>query len=99
MIDHVVVVKAKPGREDEVSTILTVFRDEVRELSGLLEITAGPNLHRRSADLGVTHGLLVRFADKAALDAYQIHPLHAALLPELTETCVERIVLDWQVEG
>ncbi len=95
VIEHVVVVKAKDGRAGEVTTILATFAEQAQGLPGLIEITTGPNFHQRSVDLGVTHGLLVRFVDQAALEAYQVHPLHAALLPELTETCVERVVLDW----
>jgi|HubBroStandDraft_3_1064219.scaffolds.fasta_scaffold658940_2 hypothetical protein len=95
MIEHIVVIKAKPGREPEVSGILARFATAAASLPGVVEITAGPNFHQRSADLGVSHGMLVRFTDQQALDAYQVHPLHTALLPELTQTCVERLVLDW----
>ncbi len=97
MIEHVVVVKAKPGLEVQVSDILTAFAQNAASLPGVVAITAGPNFHRRSQGLGVTHGLLVRFVDRAALDAYQVHPLHADLLPQLGDTCVERVVLDWEV--
>jgi hypothetical protein len=95
MIEHIVVIKAKPGREPEVSGILARFASAAASLPGVVEITAGPNFHQRSADLGVSHGMLVRFTDQQALDAYQVHPLHTALLPELAQTCVERLVLDW----
>jgi hypothetical protein len=97
MIEHVVVVKAKPGCEAQVSDILAAFTQKAANLPGVAVITAGPNFHRRSQDLGVTHGLLVRFADRDSLNAYQVHPLHADLLPQLGDTCVERMVLDWEV--
>jgi quinol monooxygenase YgiN len=97
MIEHVVVVKAKPGKDAQVSDILAAFTQKVADLPGLVEISAGPNFHRRSQELGVTHGLLVRFIDRDSLDAYQSHPLHADLLPQLSDTCVERVVLDWEV--
>lgn len=42
--------------------------------------------------------MLVRLVDEDALDRYQKHPVHAALLSRLDETCVGRIVLDWVVE-
>ena len=97
MIEHLVVVKAKPGMDAQVSDILAEFAQKAANLPGLLEITAGPNFHRRSQELGVTHGLLVRFIDRDSLEAYQVHPLHSDLLPHLSDTCLERVVLDWEV--
>jgi hypothetical protein len=95
MIEHVVVAKAKPGRERDVDAILADFTRDIGHLPGLIAMTVGPNFHQRSLDAGVTHGMLVRLADQAALNAYQVHPIHAALLPKLNETCIERLVLDW----
>jgi quinol monooxygenase YgiN len=98
MIEHIVVVKARPGAEDAVTEALAAFAAGIAVLPCLIELTVGPNVHTRSLDAGVTHGMLVRRADEDALDRYQKHPVHAALLPKLDETCVGRVVLDWLVE-
>ncbi|MGE7425788.1 Dabb family protein [Staphylococcus capitis] len=98
MIEHIVVVKARAGAEMAVTEALVEFAAGIAVLPGLIELTVGPNVHTRSLDAGVTHGMLVRLVDEAALDRYQKHPVHAALLPKLDQTCVGRIVLDWVVE-
>ncbi|MGW1007835.1 Dabb family protein [Streptomyces sp. NPDC002520] len=98
MIEHIVVVKARPGAEEAVTEALAEFAEDITVLPGLIELTVGPNFHKRSLDAGVTHGMLVRLVDEDALDRYQKHPVHAALLPKLDETCLGRTVLDWVVE-
>ena len=40
MIEHIVVIKAKPGREPEVSGILARFATAAASLPGVVEITA-----------------------------------------------------------
>ena len=45
-----------------------------KAIPGILEITVGTNFSERSQ--GFTHGLLVRFQDRAALDTYIPHPAH-----------------------
>ena len=44
------------------------------KIPGILHISAGVNFSSRA--LGYTHGLVVRFNDRASLEAYQPHPAH-----------------------
>jgi hypothetical protein len=48
------------------------------QIPGLLETHVGPNISPRGK--GYTFGGIMRFKDKAALDAYVQHPAHQALL-------------------
>lgn len=95
MIDHAVVITARPGEEAAVSAVLAGLAEQVRDLPGLLEVTHGQNVHGRSRERGVTHGLLIRLADEEALAAYSAHPAHTALIRALGTTCLDRVVLDW----
>lgn len=92
------VLTAKPGSEDAVSTALAELADQIRDLPGLIELTAGPNVHARSREAGVSHGLLVRLESEESLAAYRIHPAHQALMPKLDAGAAERLVLSWPVE-
>lgn len=75
MIEHLVLFKAKPDappeKLDAMIKALTALKDKV---PGILSISAGVNFSARAQ--GYTHGLVVRFADRAGLDAYQPHPAH-----------------------
>ncbi len=75
MVEHLVLFKVKPGTGAEaiqaMQDALLGLRDAI---PGILEITVGANFSERSQ--GFTHGLLVRFQDRAALDTYIPHPAH-----------------------
>ncbi len=57
------------------------LRDLKDMIPGILELSCGVNFTDRGK--GFTHGLLVRFTDKAALDGYGPHPAHQAVVRQL----------------
>jgi antibiotic biosynthesis monooxygenase (ABM) superfamily enzyme len=61
------------------------------QIPGLLETHVGPNISPRGK--GYTFGGVMRFTDKAALDAYVQHPAHQALLVWLVPL-IDAIELD-----
>jgi antibiotic biosynthesis monooxygenase (ABM) superfamily enzyme len=61
------------------------------QIPGLLETHVGPNISPRGK--GYTFGGIMRFTDKAALDAYVQHPAHQALLGWLVPL-IDAIELD-----
>ena len=75
MIEHVVLFKAKPDAPPEkleaMMKALTALKEDI---PGVLHVSAGVNFCSRSQ--GYTHGFVVRFADRAALENYQPHPAH-----------------------
>ena len=75
MVEHLVLFKVREGVGDEaVQAMQDALRSLQSAIPGILEITVGANFSERSQ--GFTHGLLVRFADRAALDTYIPHPAH-----------------------
>jgi L-alanine-DL-glutamate epimerase-like enolase superfamily enzyme len=48
---------------------------------GVLELSFGKNFTARGREF--THALLVKLADKAALDGYAAHPAHVRVVEEL----------------
>lgn len=61
------------------------------QIPGLLETHVGENISPRGK--GYTFGGIMRFKDKAALDAYVLHPSHQALLKWLVPL-IDAIELD-----
>jgi Stress responsive A/B Barrel Domain len=62
-------------------------------IPGLIEASIGPNLSPRGQ--GYTFAGLMKFTDKAACDAYLIHPAHLALLEWLVPL-VDPVELDFE---
>jgi len=74
-IVHVVLFKwnedATPGAIRSAVEALLALADKI---PGVLELTCGKNFSDRNQ--GYTHGMVVRFIDRAALEAYGPHPAH-----------------------
>ncbi len=62
-------------------------------IPGLIDVHVGPNLSPRNH--GFTFAGLMTFTDKAAADAYTIHPQHQALLKWLVPL-IDPVELDFE---
>ncbi|MBI4396420.1 MAG: Dabb family protein [Elusimicrobia bacterium] len=92
MIEHIVLFKIKPNTTDEQSSRMLRRLLELREKApGILEVSAGANFSERSR--GFTHGFVVRFKDRAALDAYLPHPEHQAVVQECVRPIAEEVLV------
>ncbi len=69
---------------------ILAFRNTI---PGLLEVHVGPNVSPRNQ--GFTFVGLMKFADKAAADAYTVHPAHQALLAWLVPL-IDPVELDFE---
>lgn len=62
-------------------------------IPGLIDVSVGENLSPRGQ--GYAFAGLMRFADRAACDAYAVHPAHLALLDWLVPL-IEPVELDFE---
>jgi len=89
---HVFAFQWKPNTTDadkeRAAHDIAAFQGKI---TGLLETHAGNNLSPRGK--GYTFGGIMKFTDKAALDAYTHHPMHLALLEWLVPL-IDAIELD-----
>ena len=69
---------------------IVAFRDHIL---GLIEVHVGPNVSPRGQ--GYTFVGLMTFTDKAAADAYTVHPMHQALLKWLVPL-IDPVELDFE---
>jgi heme-degrading monooxygenase HmoA len=99
MIEHIVLLKF---REDVVESakqeVIQLLRGLKAEIPGIVELRCGRNFSTRSQGYDV--GLIVRFTDQVAADAYQPHPAHQAAIRRMEELgVIDKIVVDFEVEG
>jgi len=65
-------------------------------IPGIQDLTCGANFSARSQ--GFTHALVVRFEDRAALEAYGPHPAHQRVVQEfISPIRAETLVVDYEV--
>jgi hypothetical protein len=75
MIEHIVLLKWKKEASPEaINTAMTGLRSLKGKVPEVVDLTCGENFSERNKSY--THGLVVRFKDKAALNTYIAHPEH-----------------------
>lgn len=98
MIQHIVLLKWKPGTTDE--QVLEAFghaRNIPEEVPGVRRLTIGRN--RTEADHGFTHALSVQIVDEDALARYLDHPARARFIADHLKPLEEqRIEIDIPVD-
>ena len=99
MVKHIVFWKMKemaaPQREQALRDIKAGFEALRGVIPGLLSIEVGVDFLKsaESADFA----LFCEFESRAALDAYQAHPAHQAMVPMVRDVKLERRVVDYEV--
>jgi hypothetical protein len=91
MLEHIVLFRFKPETtvltKEKIVTELMALKGKV---PSILDISAGPNFSDRNQ--GFEYGLVVRFADRQGLDAYQVHPAHQHIVHELIRPALADIL-------
>lgn len=100
MIKHIVFWKLKEeangfNKSENALAIKQKLEDLQGKIEGLIKIEVGIDFlgSAESADLV----LYSEFTSKEALDFYQQHPLHKAIMPFIGEARSERRVVDYEV--
>lgn len=99
MIKHLVMWRLKDHAHgnDRVANA-RLFKEKLEALAGripgLLRIEAGIDFSCSAVSFDVA--LYSEFADRKALDGYQVHPLHEAVKAFIVEASTERVVVDYE---
>jgi hypothetical protein len=100
MVKHIVTMKLKEMAHGKTrAENARIIKERIEALKGLvpgllrLEVGIDFSATEQSADLA----LYSEFESRAALDAYQAHPEHQALLPFIVEVRSERRLVDYEV--
>jgi len=75
VVEHVVLFKwIESATPEAINKVVKELRGLKGQIEGILDLSCGENFSPRSQ--GFTHDQAVRFADRAALEAYGPHPIH-----------------------
>lgn len=92
MIEHLVLLKVKPDASpQETERMIDALKGLAGSIPSIRELTCGRNTSDRSQ--GFTHGLFVRFASTADLDAYISHSEHRRVVDEYLQPVVDDVVV------
>lgn len=99
MIRHIVLWKVSPSvaaNEEERESIVTQLSQALVDLVGVVptikNLSAGPNVV--GAEGNWDFGLVADFDDEDALDEYQTHPSHQAVVAQIKAVVSERAAID-----
>ncbi|KKD36600.1 Dabb family protein [Limnoraphis robusta] len=97
MIVHVVLFKWKEDTTPEaIASTMEGLKELKAKIPGIIDLSCGENFSERSQ--GFQHGLVVKFTDKSALEAYTPHPEHQAVVQNLIKPILADILaVDYEV--
>ena len=79
MVEHIVLFRwTEEASQEAIASAVSELRGLKSKIAGVVELSCGANFSDRAQ--GYTHGLVVRFTDRAALEAYGPHPEHQRVL-------------------
>jgi quinol monooxygenase YgiN len=95
MLKHVVIWKVKESsqRDAHVASVRQALEGLRGRIPGLLAIEVGTDIGYDTSGQDVV--LYSEFADRAALDAYQDHPLHQDAKALIGPLLTNRVAIDW----
>ena len=97
MIEHILLIRWTEGASPEaVDTAMAELRALKSKIPGILELSTGVNFSDRAK--GFTHGMVIRFKDRAALEAYMPHSEHQRVVQKLINPIRgDTVVFDYEV--
>jgi hypothetical protein len=97
MIEHIVLFRWMEGASQEaIDSVVAELRKLKGKVPGVVDLSCGANFSDRAK--GYTHGLAVRFKDRAALEAYGSHPEHQRVVQKFINPIRgEVLAIDYEV--
>ena len=96
MVEHIVLFKWKTeATAEQIAAAVEGLRGLKELVPNVLDLSVGANFTDRGQ--GFTHGLVVRFPDKAALEVYGPHPAHQHVVQTFINPIRETVLaLDYE---
>lgn len=89
MVEHIVLFRWKEAASQQaIDSAVAGLRGLKGKIAGIVDLSCGANFSDRAK--GYTHALVVRFTDRAALEAYGPHPEHQRVVQQ----CINPIRAD-----
>lgn len=95
MFSHVVIFWTKPGVPNAAAELVDGANRYLKGLHGILHFHVGRMVpsSRSVVEQSYAVGLNVIFTDKAAQDAYQVHPQHIEFVEKVFKRVCDRVVV------
>jgi hypothetical protein len=100
MFSHVVIFWVKPEEPQATEKLMAGMHQYLKPIPGIIQFHAGRMVpsHRPVVEQSYQAALNVVFADKAAQDAYQVHPLHVEFVEKILKPNVTKVLV-YDFEG
>lgn len=97
MIEHIVLFRwSEAASQEAMGDAMAELRKLKNKIPGIADLTCGANFSSRAK--GYTHELVVRFKDRAALEAYGPHPEHRRVVQQfITPISAEILAFDYEI--
>lgn len=97
MVEHILLMPwTDEASQEAIDNALAELRGLTDKIAGIVDLSCGANFSERAK--GYTHGLVIRFADRAALEAYFPHPEHQRVVQDFINPIrAETVILDYEV--
>lgn len=96
---HVVLTRWRPGSDDPAAAAQSLLDEHLPAIDGVVSVDAGPSVSPEGLEHGYDWMLAIRFADRAALDAYLPHPVHRPIAEHLGASSELVTVFDIESTG
>ncbi len=91
MVEHIVLFQWKDtATPKQIEAVMTGLKGLKDKIPGIVDLSCGKNFTDRSR--GFEYGLVVRFRDREALDAYQPHPEHQKVVQNFIQPILAGIL-------
>jgi Stress responsive A/B Barrel Domain len=96
MVEHIILFRwTEEASQEAVDSAVAELRRLKGKIPGIVDLSCGANFSERAK--GYTHGLVVRFTDRAALAAYGPHPDHQRVLQNFINPIrADTLALDYE---
>jgi len=96
MVEHILLMKwTEEASQAAIDNALAELRGLKGEIAGVVGVSCGANFSDRAK--GYTHGLVMRFTDRAALEAYYPHPEHQRVVQNFVNPIrADILVIDYE---
>jgi hypothetical protein len=96
MVEHILLMRwQEQASQEAIDRAMAGLRGLKEQVPGIVDLSCGLNFSERAK--GYTHGLVIRFKDRAALDAYFPHPEHQRVVQTLINPIrADTLILDYE---
>ena len=96
MVEHILLMRwTEEASQEAIDSAVAELRGLKGKIAGIVDLTCGANFSDRAQ--GYTHGLVMRFTDRAALEAYFPHPEHQRIVQNFINPIrADILILDYE---